>query len=234
MRGSQGEENPHARNVGAGNRAGDGGDGCPAVAKKHGGDKGPSVTKSSFGTCPPMAACPTPAPRSTSTPSRIRAGCRSRSSRTAAFIQSVNVAGQPRSHGDVALGFKDIAGYTSPAYLKSNRTSGRSSGATATASPRVVHAAQRQEYHIDINNPRTRCTAVQRLQRADVGRERRSNARHGGREAAPADPAGERPRRRDDRLPRKRRRDGHVHAAQRHTRRAWTTSRRPPSRPSST
>jgi len=105
--------------------------------------------------------------------------------RTARIIQSVNV---PDSHGhmaNVALGFKDIAGYTTglpqeQPVLRAiigrygNRIAkgtftlpnGKSTTSTSTI---PEHAARR----------------VQRLQRADVGRDAVQDARHGGREAAP-------------------------------------------------
>ena len=126
---------------------------APAVAKKHGGDKGPSVTKSSFGNLPTDGSVPNPGAavdKYTLTNSR---GMQVAVITYGGIIQSVNVPDSRGHMANVALGFSNIAGYTSPAYLKSNPYFGAIIGRYGNRIAKGTFTLPNgQTSHIDINN----------------------------------------------------------------------------------
>ena len=79
---------------------------------------------------------------------------------------------------NVALGFDNIASYTSAATSRATRTSARSSAATATASPRAVHARRHDVLAGHQQRPEHPPRRLQRLQPQDLGR-------HAGPDAGP-------------------------------------------------
>jgi aldose 1-epimerase len=68
------------------------------------------------------------------------------------IIQSVKVPDRRGHRGNVALGFKDLAGYTSPAYIKSNPYFGATIGRYGNRIARGTFTLNGTTYKLDINN----------------------------------------------------------------------------------
>ena len=80
------------------------------------------------------------------------AACRSRSSPTAASCRPSTCPTGAGSMANVALGFKDLAGYTSPAYIKSNPYFGALIGRYGNRIAKGRFTLDKTTYSLDINN----------------------------------------------------------------------------------
>ena len=68
------------------------------------------------------------------------------------IIQSVKVPDRHGHRRNVALGFKDLAGYTSPAYIKSNPYFGATIGRYGNRIAKGMFTLNGTTYKLDINN----------------------------------------------------------------------------------
>jgi aldose 1-epimerase len=107
----------------------------------------PSIVKSGFGTLSPSNR---PIDKYTLTNSK---GMSVAIITYGGIVQSVKVPDRKGHKRNVALGFKDLAGYTSPEYVKSNPYFGAIIGRYGNRIAKGTFTLNGKTYHIDINNP---------------------------------------------------------------------------------
>jgi aldose 1-epimerase len=124
------------------------------AATKHRGharhhDGGLSVTKEPFGTLPPTIAGGADVDRYTLTNAR---GMTVKILTYGGIIQELDVPDRDGQEANVTLGFKDLAGYTSPEYLTSNPYFGALIGRYGNRIAKGRFTLGTTEYSLDINN----------------------------------------------------------------------------------
>ena len=118
----------------------------PAEARKHhghGGNGGLSIQKSGFGSLNGTAVDKYTLSNRDVSISIITYG---------GIIQSVNAPDRRGRDANITLGFGDIAGYTSPAYIKSNPYFGAIIGRYGNRIAKGRFALDGKTYSLDINN----------------------------------------------------------------------------------
>jgi aldose 1-epimerase len=116
----------------------------------HGGGGGLSVTKEPFGTLPPDIAGGAAVDRYTLTNAR---GMTVKIITYGGIIQELTVPDRDGNEANVTLGFKDLAGYVSPEYIKSNPYFGAIIGRYGNRIANGRFTLNGVEYSLDINNP---------------------------------------------------------------------------------